>query len=1033
MKKAYLAILLSFVILAGAFAAAWFYLPTLAFRMIGRAIGGSVEASRSTVAFRNGLLVFAFEDVKIRGKAEGRIGRCSIELLPSRGIYIKQLSISDFDIKVQKDGGRLAFYPVPVESAEIKKGFFDYGGRKYTVRDLRVTNFNTGRKMEFTLDGGIEGIGDVKTHGEGIFGESHSDIKGDFILSRVNMARVLKDYEGFVDSRGHYSYRNGKLTLDGEADTPRFSIWEKFLLQRLSADHPQCRFHATSVDGKTDLTLEGLSFKGAPLALKIGVKAKKLAYLALTMDFVRIPDLGAYIDFAALSDKEWGPFSYVRDGEVRVDSFVFDEKEPIQALVRLRNASGGDGNVFVHNVDGTLKVNGKALVLTDFMGRFGKGRFYGVSGTVPLRSSRDLTITGRYDLELRDLNRFNEVKEVEAIGGRAEGSLKVGGSPARGFKLETTGFVRNGSFSWKGFTVLASTDYAFADGAIAFDRLNVRSEGTDLVVRGKARKHQLTLGVKGAVEGAHLARLFFPRQSLKGPVGLDGEVEVRDDAFSAKGHLNMTDLALQIPGVIRKGRGLKSNGYISVRGRMGGEVLVDDLQCTVGEAAVHASFGARKGAVSNLHLAVDAPKIERLSNLFFFDHPEVRGDLKADVSIDDLQLPITRLPTTSGTLFFTNGYVRSRSMVRPLEGINLSCALEGERFVVDLSGMRAGNSSLSGSRLIVEGLDAPSFALTLDMTHFDPLDFATRDGKPFRLPVIPEGSLLSRTKGTALLKARQIDMGRMNGRDLFVSATFGDRTFAVNEGRLKTGGGSVTFLGNARLSDVPQVNVTGELKDLTATEAFSLFGAGTDVLDGTGTINGTLRLSGRSGTELVRSASGTVNVSSHDGVVRKWNLVSKLLAVTNLYDLLRGRVDLRRDGLVYRRLSASFDGRDGIFHTNNFLIESPSMIIAGQGDVDSAKGTVDAKMVVSPLVEMDRLIDWIPLVRNVFKEKQRGLIFFSYDVKGPLNDPEITSNYVESMGRRVFNIIWNAIRLPKSLVDRLPEVVDRFPKGLFEK
>ena len=202
--------------------------------------------------------------MKVKGKAEGQIGRCDIELVPSRGVYIKRFIMSDFDLKVKKDGGRLDFLPAPVELAEIKRGILDYNGRKYTVRELRVTNFNTGKTMEFTLDGGIEGIGDVKTHGEGIFGDKHSDIKGEYSLSALNIARVLTDYEGLVDSRGHFTYRDEKFTMDGEAEAAYFSIMEKFLVRRIAVEHEQCRVHATWVDGTADVALEGLSFKGAP-------------------------------------------------------------------------------------------------------------------------------------------------------------------------------------------------------------------------------------------------------------------------------------------------------------------------------------------------------------------------------------------------------------------------------------------------------------------------------------------------------------------------------------------------------------------------------------------------------------------------------------------------------------------------------------------------------------------------------------------------------------------------------------------------
>ena len=136
---------------------------------------------------------------------------------------------------------------------------------------------------------------------------------------------------------------------------------------------------------------------------------------------------------------------------------------------------------------------------------------------------------------------------------------------------------------------------------------------------------------------------------------------------------------------------------------------------------------------------------------------------------------------------------------------------------------------------------------------------------------------------------------------------------------------------------------------------------------------------------------------------------------------------------MYRKLSATFAGQNGVFHTSNFLIESPSMIIAGQGNLNAADKSIDGRMVVSPLVSMDRLIGWLPLIRDIVKEKKRGFIFFVYNVKGPFTDPDITSSYVRSVGRRAFNILWNTIRLPKSMLDELPGAIDTFPKGLLEK
>ena len=108
---------------------------------------------------------------------------------------------------------------------------------------MTVTNFNTGGQLEFTIDGGVEGLGNLKTRGEGIFGDKRSDIKGEYSLSGVDMDRVFKDYEGLADSQGTYTYRDGGLVMDGDVQAPYFSLMEEFLKQRLVSERNVCRIH----------------------------------------------------------------------------------------------------------------------------------------------------------------------------------------------------------------------------------------------------------------------------------------------------------------------------------------------------------------------------------------------------------------------------------------------------------------------------------------------------------------------------------------------------------------------------------------------------------------------------------------------------------------------------------------------------------------------------------------------------------------------------------------------------------------------
>ncbi len=1025
MKKALLIVVAVLSVLAGMMVAAWFYLPTLAFHMLGKAIDGTVEASSSSVSFRGGLLVLKFNGVRIKGKVEGVVGTCELRVQPSKGLYVKYFTISDFDIKIGKERGHTGFYPVPVELAEIRKGTVDYEGHKYVLREMRVSNFNTGGPLEFSIDGGIEGLGNLKTRGGGTFGEKRSDLRGAYSLSAVNMARVFKNYEGLADSRGTFSYRDGVFVMDGDVKAAYFSLMEDFLKRRLASEGNACRIHLERVGDTTDFTLTGLSFKGTPLFLKFSATSKKLTYLELSTGFLAIPDLMDYINPAVLSEGDWGPLSFVKDGTVRIGRFVFRRGRPITAEIEVAHVEVGTGKVAFHGVRGTLRLDGSALALTGFEGRLGEGQVSGVTGLVPLRLDRDVALKGRYSLDLKDLSQLAGTDNVKILAGITEGDVSLHGRQGRGFSVEGAGTIRDSRFVWKRVALGASGSYTFKDGRVTFVPLVISEAGTRLVMRGSADSARADLQVKGVIDGRQIGLVLDRPYRLQGLVSVDGEVGLKDDTFGLKGRLSLTDLSFEIPRVMKKGRGVESSAVVSLHFEPGGDLCVDSLLYTLGplEAALSARIG--KGRISRMHVVLDVPKVERLSRLFFFDHSEAHGDLKVDVGVENLPYPVTKLPVMQGHLTFRGDILHPPMCAKPLTGIDLVCAFEGERFTIALSGLRVGESVLRNARLIIAGLDAPQFTLKVDMDSFDPADFARTHGKRFRVPVIAAGSLTARTTGEFLLESKTARLSGTAYRDLVMRGTFGHRVLAVTQGRIEAAKGELVLQGDAYLGSLPRFNVKGHLSDVTAQEVLALFGGNQHIFEGTGSISANLRFAGRDSDALAKSASGTVTVASRDGVIRRWNILSKILALTNMYDLFRGRVDLTRNGLVYRRLSASFDGNNGVFRTNDFLIDSPSMLITGMGDLDVGKNEIDGRMTVSPLVVTDRIINLVPLVRSIIRERKSGFLFFVYDIKGPAQDPEVKSAYVKSVGSRIVYLLRNTLQLPKGVWDELHKELQR--------
>jgi uncharacterized protein YhdP len=189
-----------------------------------------------------------------------------------------------------------------------------------------------------------------------------------------------------------------------------------------------------------------------------------------------------------------------------------------------------------------------------------------------------------------------------------------------------------------------------------------------------------------------------------------------------------------------------------------------------------------------------------------------------------------------------------------------------------------------------------------------------------------------------------------------------------------------------------------------------------EIMKGTGMVKVDLQSQGENGREIIETLSGRITAISTDGVIRKWSLLSKIFGLLNLYDLVQGKVNLSEDGLPYTVMSADFQGENGLFKTRNFVIDSPSMFISGRGAVALRDGTLEARISVSPLVTIDKLLDRIPIIRNLLREKREGFLFFAYNVSGPFRDPDIYSTYVETLGMRAYMILRNLIKLPKEVL-----------------
>ena len=102
---------------------------------------------------------------------------------------------------------------------------------------------------------------------------------------------------------------------------------------------------------------------------------------------------------------------------------------------------------------------------------------------------------------------------------------------------------------------------------------------------------------------------------------------------------------------------------------------------------------------------------------------------------------------------------------------------------------------------------------------------------------------------------------------------------------------------------------------------------------------------------------GPVHLTAENGRIRRFNLLSKILAVVNLTEVFRGRKpDLREAGFAYDSLTIDGTVEDGALSIEAATIDGSTMDLAASGTVDLASGETDLTVLVSPFKTANAII-----------------------------------------------------------------------------
>jgi uncharacterized protein YhdP len=403
------------------------------------------------------------------------------------------------------------------------------------------------------------------------------------------------------------------------------------------------------------------------------------------------------------------------------------------------------------------------------------------------------------------------------------------------------------------------------------------------------------------------------------------------------------------------------------------------------------SSGVRAGMLTSLLLDTGSPR----------DTGIVRGAIRYTGSFaNKAQGKLT------GTLDLVNVQTRLKPLFQPLRALN-------GRISIDESGIdfQKMTASLVGFPVTASGrwryrqnpqllfeFAAPDLDITYLISQIDP------ELSDFYATLVADGKI-TLNKG----RIKNFDFS-----DLTTSAAIDHRVWRLTNLRARSAGGEIQ--GVTTIFDKPdtlEIVADPKINDVPIQSFLNWFNLSTTEMSGKVRLTGKLETVGNNDTERKRNLNGAFNLKIEDGTIHRMRIVVQLL---NLLDLSRWFTfqipDLTKQGIRFRAITADFKVTNGIYSTDNLIVDSSDLRMTGAGKIDVPKDELDFVVAVRPFAGIDAAISYIPLLGRSIAAIKNSFLVASFNITGRIDEPTITPAPLGT----VSEWFWGVLGIPKNII-----------------
>ena len=525
-----------------------------------------------------------------------------------------------------------------------------------------------------------------------------------------------------------------------------------------------------------------------------------------------------------------------------------------------------------------------------------------------------------------------------------------------------------------------------------------------LRARGEAELGELRTQAQRGLLPAELTNALLSVQSLGGRSTFDVALaRLAGGAARAEGKLTLENARLQwdthvltdidgdlmfTPTEIKTEtlRGLIHGSPVEIRLALRNYAAADGMFDLTVESA-----GVKAGIVSSLLL--DKGSMQ--------DAGTVRGSVRYRGLLKDKQAR-----KFTGSLELVNVQMPVYPLLQPLRQLNGKISIDENGIdFQNLNGLLVGvPASASGSwryaqkpQLIFD-LAAPSLDVTYLISQIDP------EPTDFYATLRAEGRV-------ALTKGR---LKNFDFTDLKTNIILDRRTWRFPNLTIRGGGGAVSgpmtvahrpdTLGIVTEPKIHNIPMAAFLRWLEITHS---------EVTGTLDITGKFTTSGSDEAERKRNLNGAFSLKISEGTIHRMRMLVQLLNVLDLSRWFTFQMpDLSKQGIRFRAITGDFKVNQGVYYTENLVVDSDDLRMTGAGKIDVPKDEIDLVVAVRPFSGVDTAIKYIPLLGRGIAAVKNSFLVASFNIKGRIDDPTITPAPLGTLSEWVLGVL----RIPRSLI-----------------